>query len=159
MLTNADIAPVQAQIIQKFPQYASYIHGDTFQVNGTIAASAGANAAQSATIVVDGTSNASQPVPQSQVWLFTDLYNRTTSDTPTDALAQIIKNGIKELAKTAPLSVNLVTNQTRPGLQAPFYYEPNAKLTINTLPIAANGTSAVTDTFFLAVVIFDSSYS
>jgi hypothetical protein len=159
MLTNADVAPVQAQIIQKFPQYANYIHGDTFQVNGTIAASAGSYAAQSASIGVDGTFATSQPVPQSQVWLFTDLYNRTTTDTPTDGLAQIIKNGIKNLANTAPLSTNLVTNQTRPGLQAPFYFEPNAKLTVNTLPIAANGTTVVTDTFFFAVIIYDSSYS
>lgn len=157
-VTQTQINEADALIRAQYPTYVKYVHGDTFQVNGTQAASASANSQQAASISIDGTSATSQPVPQSQVWLFTDLYTRTTSDTPNDAIAQFMKNGIKEVARTAPLATQLTTNQTRPGLPAPFIFEPNSKLTINTLPILANGTSVVTDTFFVAVTIYDSSF-
>lgn len=161
VVTQAQIDAVQAQILAqpKYSAYAAYVHGDTFQVNGTQAASAAAGSPQAAAIIVDGVSSNQQQVPQSQIWIFTDLYTQNTTATANDATVTFIKNNVKTIATTAPLSTQLTTNQTRPGLPAPFYFEPNSKLTVNTLPIVANGTSIVTDTFFVAVTILDSTFS
>lgn len=158
VVTQKQFDTADMQIQAAYPAYTKYIHPDVFVVTTTFAASSAAYQGVAASITVDGTSATSQNIPQSQVQLITDLYTRTTSDTATDAFPVFYKNGSKQLARTAPQQTQLVTNQTRPGLPAPLIYEPNAKLTINEEPVAISATTVTTNTAFLTVITYDSSF-
>jgi hypothetical protein len=106
---------------------------------------------------VDGDVEVSQNIPQSQVFRLDDIYTNSSADTPIQALIQFKKNKIKELAKTANIAVQVVSNQTRPGLPAVFIYEPQSSMQLYALNIAAV-TATETDTFYVAAVVYDSSF-
>jgi hypothetical protein len=157
VVSQTMIDQADASIRATWPSYTKYIHPDTFVCTGTIANGAAALSATAASINVDGTSLTSQPVPQSQVWRFDDIYTNSAGDTGIQALAQFTKNKIKTMATTANLASQVVSNQTRPGLPSVFIYEPQSSLQINVLPIAA-ATATATNTFYVAAVIYDSSF-
>jgi hypothetical protein len=158
VVSQTQLDQVNALVRARFPQY-SYVHPQDFLVQATIAANTAAGVQANASITVNGTSATVQNIPQSQVWVIKDIYTTSSGSTATDAQVTFVKNSIKTLTTTAPLSSNLVTNQTRPGLYAPLIYEPNSAMTLPTAPVATAGTTTTTDTFFISVSIYDATYS
>jgi hypothetical protein len=149
---------VNAIVQNKFPNY-TYVHPESVLVQATVAASQGAGVAANASMTINGTATTNFTIPQSQVWVISDIFNTSSSSTATDATVSFVKNGVKTLTITAPLSANLVSNNTRPGLFGPLLYEPNTSLTLPTAPVAAAGTTTTTDTFFITVTIYDATYA
>src|SRR5487761_2321027 len=98
MISPQQLAEADAYIRAKYPEYVSYVHGDTFQGRLTTAATAPANGGILATITIDGDSGTTQTVPQSQVWRFNDLYTLSTTDVGADGTVTFVKNRIKTLA-------------------------------------------------------------
>ena len=157
-VSATQIQQVDALVAARFPQY-TYVHPESFIVNATVAAGATPGLYTNSAININGSSYSSFPVPQSWVMVLTDLYITSTSADPTDVQVKIYKNNIKTLAITAPLSANIVTNPSRPGLAAPYLYEPNSSLQLPTTPTATAGTTTTTDTFFVDAKIFDASFA
>ena len=157
VVSQTMIDQADASIRATWPAYTKYIHPDTFVCTGTVPSGAAALSNNAANINVDGSSLTSQPIPQSQVWRLDDIYNNSAGDTAIQALAQFTKNKVKVMANTANLATQVVTNQTRPGLPSVFIYEPQSSLQINLQPIAA-ATATATNTFYVAAVIYDSSF-
>jgi hypothetical protein len=156
VVSQTMIDQADASIRATWPAYTKYIHSDTFTCTATF----GVIAAGSSTPVevdVDGDVEVSQNIPQSQVFRLDDIYTNSSADTPIQALIQFKKNKIKELAKTANIAVQVVSNQTRPGLPAVFIYEPQSSMQLYALNIAAV-TATETDTFYVAAVVYDSSF-
>lgn len=157
-VTQQMLDQVNAIVRQAYPNY-TYVHPQSVLVQATIAASAAAGQAANASLTINGTATTNFTIPQSQVFVITDLYTSSSGNTATDATVSFVKNGVKTLQISAPLSTNLVTNNTRPGLYGPMLYEPNTSITLPTAPIAAAGTTTTTDTFFITVSIYDSTYA
>ena len=157
-VTQTQLDQMNALVRAKWPQY-NYVHPQDFLVQATIAANAAAVVNANASITVNGTASSNFTLPQSQVWVIKDVYTTSSGSTATDAQVTFQKNNIKTLTVTAPLSSNLVTNQTRPGLYAPLLYEPNSSMQLPTAPVSTAGTATTTDTFFISVSIYDATYS
>lgn len=156
-VSQTQLQQVDALVAARFPQY-TYVHPESFIVNATVPANQTPGQYTNSNIIVNGSSYTSFPVPQSWVAVVTDLYITAASADVTDVQVKILKNNIKTLAVTAPLSANIVTNPSRPGLAAPYLYEPNSSLQLPTAPTATAGTTTTTDIFFVDVKIYDSSY-
>ncbi len=146
-------------ITTRFPAYANYVHPAPILVQATFPASQGAGVPVNAELTINNSLVSQYNIPQSQVWVITDLYASSASDIVLDATASFVKNGVKVLMTSAPLSTNYVGNNTRPGLSSPALYEPNSLITLPVAPISANGTTSAVDTFFLSVIIYDSTFS
>lgn len=159
MISETELAKYDAYVAQYYPAYARYKHPEDYICKATIAASAAANTATNASITINGTSTNQTNIPQSQLWVMVDAYTTVSTDTALDASITVFKNGSKKLTISPPLSSNLVTNQTRPGLRAASLFEPNSVITLPTTIYAAASTSTVTNTFFIGVLIYDSTYS
>ena len=149
---------VAALISARFPEY-SYVHPQVFQITATVPANQSAGVNTNASMLINGTAYTSFPVPQSWVVVIKDMYITALSADPTDAQVTIFKNNNKTLAVTDPLSANLASNPSRPGLSAPYLYEPNSSLQLPVAPVGAAGTAVTTDTFFISTIIYDASYS
>jgi hypothetical protein len=117
----------------------------------------GAGDSNAVNVNIDGSVATSQPIPQSQVFRLDDIYTNSAGDTPIQVLVQFVKNKIKVMATTANIATQLTTNQTRPGLPAVFIYEPQTSMQLYALNIAAV-TATNTDTFYVAAVIYDSTF-
>lgn len=156
VVSQTMIDQADASIRATWPANTKYIHADTFVCSVTIPVSV-AGAATAVPVNVDGDILTSQPLPQSQVWRLDDIYAYSSADVPLGALIQFKKNKIKEMAKTANIQTQLTVNQTRPGLPAVFIYEPQSSMQLFALNIA-DVTATDTDTFYVAAVLYDSTF-
>jgi hypothetical protein len=85
------------------------------------------------------------------------VYTRSSSDVSVDGQLVFIKNNVKVLFRTPPLSALIVTNPSRPAIPV-MEFGPNDRLNLQLVTIAANSsTSAVTDTAFFRARVIDYS--
>jgi hypothetical protein len=157
MISQTILDQVNSIIVSKYPNN-KYVHSTTILVQATIPANQAAGTAANASMTINNSSFSDYAIPDSQVWLITDMYSSATSQTATDATATFVLNGTKVLQTSAPLSTNYVGNNTRPGVSSPMVFKPNSHITIPVAPIATAGTAVTTDTFFLSVTIYDSTF-
>jgi hypothetical protein len=157
-VSQSQIDQINALVRARYPLY-NFVHPETIIVNATIPANTPAGVQTNSAILVNGSTFSSFPIPQSQVWVITDMYITSTAADPADAQITFTKNGIKPLLVSAPLSANVVTNNSRPGIPAPLLYEPNSSLQLPAAPIVTAGTTTATDTFLISVTIYDASYA
>ena len=157
-VTQTQLDQLNALVGARFPEY-TYVHPQVFQISATIPANQAAGVNTNASMLINGSTYTSFPVPQSWVLVIKDMYITALAADPTDAQVTIFKNNNKTLAVTDPLSANLASNPSRPGLSAPYLYEPNSSLQLPTAPVGTAGTAITTDTFFISTIIFDASYS
>jgi hypothetical protein len=155
-VTQTQTDQADAAIRATWPAYTKYIHADTFTCSVTIPPQA-SNTPTPVEVEVDGDVEVSQSVPQSQVFRLDDLYTNSAADTPLQATIQFNKNKNKVMAKTANVATQVVSNQTRPGLPSVLIYEPQSSMQLYALNIGAV-TATDTDTFYLAAMIYDSSF-
>jgi len=110
--------------------------------------------------ILDPTSNtfvSLEVVPATQRWYIYDVYTRSSSDVSVDGQLVFIKNNVKVLFRTPPLSALIVTNPSRPAIPV-MEFAPNDRLNLQLVTIAANSsTSAVTDTAFFRARVIDYS--
>jgi len=136
-----------------------YEYIQTLQVSATFPANAAAGTVVNADILVDPTTGTKQnivTIPQTQQWEVLDIFTRASGDVGVEAQASIIKNGIKTLLITDPLSSLLVSNPSRPTYPK-LRFEPGSRLQIKETNLAAVGTSAVTNIFYIKVKVTDFS--
>ena len=136
-----------------------YTYDITIEVQVSIPGSAAALTPVNAQIL-DPTSNTFvnvEVIPATQTWLIYDVFTRSSSDVAVDGQLVFIKNNVKVLFRTPPLSSLIVTNPSRPAI-IPMLFGPNDRLNIQLVTIAANSsTSAVTDTAFFRAKVTDTS--
>jgi len=110
--------------------------------------------------VLDPTSNtfvSVEVVPATQRWYIYDVYTRTSSDVAVDGQLVFIKNNVKVLFRTPPLSALIVTNPSRPAIPV-MEFAPNDRLNIQLVTLASNSsTSAVNDIAFFRARVIDYS--
>ena len=110
--------------------------------------------------ILDPTSNtfvSVEVVPSTQRWYIYDVYTRTSSDVAVDGQLVFIKNNVKVLFRTPPLSALIVTNPSRPAIPM-MEFAPNDRLNLQLVTIASNAsTTAVTDTAFFRARVIDYS--
>jgi len=157
-VSQSQIDQINALVRARYPLY-NFVHPETITVNATIPANTPAGVQTNAALLINGSTFVSYPIPQSQVWVITDMYITSSSADPTDAQVTFMKNGVKPLLISAPLSANVVSNPSRPGIPAPLLYEPNSSLQLPAAPTATAGTTTTTDTFMISVTIYDASYA
>jgi len=90
-------------------------------------------------------------VPDNEAWVIEDIY--VTSSPDVDAIVDIYKNELDVVLKTDPISTLLVSNPSRPKYGKKVF-EPGARLSMRAVNLAAIGTEAVTDTFYVKLVRF-----
>ena len=136
-----------------------YTYDITIEVQASIPGSAAALTAVNAQIL-DPTSNTFvnvEAIPATQTWLIYDVFTRSSSDVSVDGQLVFIKNNVKVLFRTPPLSALIVTNPSRPAI-VPMLFGPNDRLNLQLVTIAANSSSsAVTDTAFFRAKVTDTS--
>jgi len=136
-----------------------YTYDITIEVQASIPGSATALTPVNAQIL-DPTSNTFvnvEVIPATQTWLVYDVFTRSSSDVPVDGQLVFIKNNVKVLFRTPPLSALIVPHPTRPAI-VPMLFGPNDRLNLQLVTIAANtSTSAVTDTAFFRAKVTDTS--
>jgi hypothetical protein len=136
-----------------------YTYDITIEVQASIPGSAVALTPVNAQIL-DPTSNTFvnvEVIPATQTWLIYDVFTRSSSDVAVDGQLVFIKNNVKVLFRTPPLSSLIVTNPSRPAI-VPMLFGPNDRLNLQLVTIAANSsTSAVTDTAFFRAKVTDTS--
>jgi len=110
--------------------------------------------------ILDPTSNTFvnvEVIPATQRWYIYDVYIRSSSDVAIDGQLVFIKNNVKVLFRTPPLSALIVTNPSRPAIPI-MEFGPNDRLNIQLVTLAANtGSSAVTDIAFFRARVIDYS--
>jgi len=136
-----------------------YTYDITIEVQVSIPGSAVALTPVNAQIL-DPTSNtfvSVEVIPATQTWLIYDVFTRSSSDVAVDGQLVFIKNNVKVLFRTPPLSSLIVTNPSRPAI-VPMLFGPNDRLNLQLVTIAANtSTAAVTDTAFFRAKVTDTS--
>jgi hypothetical protein len=90
------------------------------------------------------------PIPSTETWVIKDIY---VAQSPAIDVQIKIKKNRKYMLETPPVSSLLVSNPSRPRLPA-LLYEPNARLSIEAINLAAGGTSATTVTVQADVDIY-----
>jgi len=90
-------------------------------------------------------------IPNNESWVIDDVY--VTGSQSVDAIVTFVKNFLEVMTKTSPINSLLVSNPSRPRV-APVVYAPTEIMTIQAQNLAAIGTSAVTDTFYVKVKRF-----
>lgn len=123
----------------------------TFIGTLSIPASAPANSTLIASLLTNaqyGSSGAVNvyQVPKGFSLIIEDIY--VNSSPAVDAQLEIRKNDITVMARTDPLSTMLVSNPSRPKI-SPLVYEEGDRLSIAGVTLAAGGSSASTDTFYV----------
>jgi hypothetical protein len=110
--------------------------------------------------VLDPTSNtfvSLEVVPSTQRWFIYDVYVRSSNDVAVDGQLVFIKNNVKVLFRTPPLSALIVTNPSRPAIPV-MEFAPNDRLNLQLVTIASNSSSSsVTDTAFFRARVIDYS--
>ena len=136
-----------------------YTYDISIQVQASVPGSANPLTVVNAQIL-DPTSNtfvALEVIPSTQRWYIYDVYTRSSSDVAVDGQLVFIKNNVKVLFRTPPLSALIVTNPSRPAIPV-MEFGPNDRLNLQLVTIAANSsTSAVTDTAFFRARVIDYS--
>jgi len=136
-----------------------YTYDISLQVQASIPGSANPLTVVNAQIL-DPTSNtfvSLEVIPSTQRWYIYDVYTRSSSDVAVDGQLVFIKNNVKVLFRTPPLSALIVTNPSRPAIPV-MEFGPNDRLNLQLVTIAANSsTSAVTDTAFFRARVIDYS--
>ena len=136
-----------------------YTYDITIEVQVSIPGSAVALTPVNAQIL-DPTSNtfvSVEVIPATQTWLIYDVFTRSSSDVAVDGQLVFIKNNVKVLFRTPPLSSLIVTNPSRPAI-VPMLFGPNDRLNLQLVTIAANtSTATVTDTAFFRAKVTDTS--
>jgi len=136
-----------------------YTYDISLQVQASIPGSASALTVVNAQIL-DPTSNtfvSVEVIPSTQRWYVYDVYTRSSSDVAVDGQLVFIKNNVKVLFRTPPLSALIVTNPSRPAIPI-MEFGPNDRLNLQLVTIANNtSTSAVTDTAFFRARVIDYS--
>ena len=136
-----------------------YTYDISIEVQASISAGTQALTSVNAQIL-DPTSNTFvnvEVIPATQRWYIYDVYIRSSSDVAIDGQLVFIKNNVKVLFRTPPLSALIVTNPSRPAIPV-MEFGPNDRLNIQLVTLAANSsTSAVTDTAFFRARVIDYS--
>ena len=136
-----------------------YTYDISIEVQASIPGSASALTVVNAQIL-DPTSNTFvtlEVIPATQRWYIYDVYIRSSSDVAVDGQLVFIKNNVKVLFRTPPLSALIVTNPSRPAIPV-MEFGPNDRLNIQLVTLAANSsTSSVTDTAFFRARVIDYS--
>jgi len=136
-----------------------YTYDISLQVQASVPGSAQALTVVNAQIL-DPTSNtfvSVEVIPSTQRWYIYDVYTRSSSDVAVDGQLVFIKNNVKVLFRTPPLSALIVTNPSRPAIPV-MEFGPNDRLNLQLVTIANNtSTSAVTDTAFFRARVIDYS--
>jgi hypothetical protein len=87
-------------------------------------------------------------VPIHSYLLIKDIYIKSTTDVPVDVKIQIIKDGVKLLYETAPVSTLLISNPSRPPLRLPILFRGGQRLSIRAINIAPGQATAQTVTVY-----------
>ena len=136
-----------------------YTYDISIEVQASIPGSASALTVVNAQIL-DPTSNTFvnlEVVPATQRWYIYDVYTRSSSDVAVDGQLVFIKNNVKTLFRTPPLSALIATNPSRPAIPV-MEFGPNDRLNIQLVTIASNSSSsAVTDIAFFRARVIDYS--
>ncbi len=93
-------------------------------------------------------------VPIYSYMLIKDIYIKSTTDVPVDVKIQIIKDGVKFLYETAPVSTLLVSNPSRPRLFVPILFRSGQRLSIRAINLAPGQTTAQTVTVYADVDLY-----
>jgi len=137
-----------------------YIYEQTLAVSLSVPANTPAGTLLQADIVVNpftGVTAKEAVIPASQSWYIMDVFIRASGDVGVDAQAIFLKNGVKQLLITDPLSSLLISNPSRPRYPTVFY-GPNDRLSIFVRTLAATGSSAATITFYIKVRVVDTTF-
>ena len=132
--------------------------GMTLQGGATVIASSAIGSIHQCTIKTSPNSDSSATeifVPITENWVLTDMYVVSTSDYgSSQPMVQFIKNRGQFMGTSTSLVALLVTSNTRPRfLPAPIGYEGGSILQMQTINVIAEGGSAATIKFFVAVSI------
>ncbi len=128
----------------------------TITIQVTIPAGQAANSVLTAKLIdnpIEGAKDSLQ-VPINEVWLITDLYVKSAPSI--DCILEFYKNGTKKMIRTDPLSTNVITYDTRPGIGSAYLgYGPGDILSIQAINLDKNsGTAAVTVTAYAKVKVY-----
>lgn len=159
-VTSDQLNSVVNTIKTRYPAF-NYISSYDLSVTGSIANSTTSSTYTNCTITdPSGGTNVPTVISAAQWWVIYDEYISSTSSVAQDAVTKFVKNGNKILEVTSSLDTNVVSNNTRPGLSKPMVFEPQSQLTLSQAPTSTAGTAGpYTNTFHIAAVILDSSYS
>lgn len=137
-----------------------YVYEQTLAVSLTVPANTPAGTLLQADIVVNpftGVTSKEAVIPASQSWYITDIFIRASGDVGVDAQAIFLKNGVKQMLITDPLSSLLISNPSRPRYPTQFF-GPNDRLSVFVRTLAATGTTATQITFYIKVRVVDTTY-
>jgi hypothetical protein len=159
-VTPDQLNQVVSTIQQRYPAF-NYISSYDLSVTGAIANSTTSSTFTNCTVTdPSGGTNVPTVISAAQWWVVYDEYISATTTVNQDATTKFVKNGNKILQVTSSLDTNVVSNNTRPGLSKPMVFEPQSQLTLSMAPTATAGTAGpYTNTFHIAIVVLDSSYS
>ncbi len=93
-------------------------------------------------------------VPIYSYMLIKDIYIKSTSDVPVDVKIQIIKDGMRLLHETAPVSTLLVSNPSRPRLPALILFRSGQRLSIRAINIAPGQATDQTVTVYADIDLY-----
>lgn len=128
----------------------------TITIQVTVPAGQAANSVLTAKLIdnpIEGSKDSLQ-VPINEVWMITDLYVKSAPSI--DCILEFYKNGTKKMIRTDPLSTNVITYDTRPGIGSAYLgYGPGDILSVQAINLDANsGTAAVTVTAYAKVKVW-----
>jgi len=121
----------------------------TLIISASFAANTPANYVVAGTITDPPRQYAEYVVPKGKSLTVLDAYIKASGDVGVDAVA-IFKVNEVEAGKTAPLSTTLISNPSRPRI-TPFTVDEFGKLKVDVMCLAAVGSTAATDTFYIDV--------
>tara|TARA_R100000687_G_C6337386_1_gene112562 strand:- start:75 stop:491 length:417 start_codon:yes stop_codon:yes gene_type:complete len=132
--------------------------GITLECSSTVAASSAIGAIHQCNIKTSPNSSTTQKevfVPQTENWVLTDMYVVSTSDYgSSQPMVEFIKNRGISMGTSTSLVALLVTSNTRPRfLPSAIGFEAGSILQMQTINTIAEGGSAATIKFFVAVSI------
>jgi hypothetical protein len=137
-----------------------YIYEQTLAVSLSVPADTPAGTLLQADIVVNpftGVTAKEAVIPASQSWYIIDVYIRASGDVGVDAQAIFLKNGVKQLLITDPLSSLLISNPSRPRYPT-IFYGPNDRLSVFVRTLAATGSTAAPIIFYIKVRVVDTTF-
>jgi hypothetical protein len=137
-----------------------YIYEQTLAVSLSVPANTPAGTLLQADIVVNpftGVTAKEAVIPASQSWYIIDVYIRDSDDVGVDAQAIFLKNGVKQLLITDPLSSLLISNPSRPRYPT-IFYGPNDRLGVFVRTLAPVGGTPQPITFYIKVRVVDTTF-
>ncbi len=120
--------------------------GGTMTLSAAFTASAAAGTIVLADITWDPRQSAVKEyiIPQSEIWLITDLYSNTTTDaTSFNPEVQFLKDTDRIIDRSKPLNTVIITSAQRPnGLNGDLEYEGGSHLSAQFVARATSATAA-----------------